>query len=182
MKSKQNFRNSPKKSMKYKSAQIWGLDIMMGLSLFLVGIMIFFIYTLNQSDETKESFDLLFYDGKILADNLMSSGHPQDWNSTNAVILGLTTDNKINETKLEQFYNIIYTENNYTKTKRLFNTKYDYYFFLDENMTINSNSIEGIGKPGISKNNIESRNLVKITRFTIYQNKTLPLYIYIWEE
>lgn len=168
--------------MKYKKAQIWGLDIMMGLALFLIGIMIFFTYSLNQSEETTEVFDLLFYDGKILADNLMSEGYPIDWNSTNSVVLGLTSDNKINDTKLERLYDMIYTENNYSRTKQLFNTKYDYYFFFDQNMTIDSNPVEGVGKPGVSKNSITSKNLVKITRFTIYQNKTLPLYIYIWEE
>ena len=154
---------------------------MVGMSLFLVGIMIFFVYTLNQPEETREAFDLLFYDGKLLADNLMSEGFPLDWNSSVAVILGLTTDNKMNETKLEKLYEMIYAENNYTKTKILFGTNYDYYFFFDENMTIDYNQVEGIGKPGISKNNIDSKNLVKITRFTIYQNKTAPLYIYIWE-
>ena len=168
--------------MKFKHAQIWGLDIMVGLSLFLIGIMIFFTYTLNYSEETSETFDLLFYDGKILANNLMSEGYPQDWNSSTAIILGLTTDNRINETKLTNLYDMIYTENNYTKTKGLSNTIYDYYFFFDDNMTIYGNPVEGIGKPGVTKNNINSKNLVKITRFTIYQNKTLPLYLYIWEE
>ncbi|MCK4997646.1 hypothetical protein KAS08_05050 [Candidatus Pacearchaeota archaeon] len=168
--------------MKFKHAQIWGLDIMVGLSLFLIGIMIFFTYTLNYSEETSETFDLLFYDGKILANNLMSEGYPQDWNSSTAIILGLTTDNRINETKLTNLYDMIYTENNYTKTKGLSNTIYDYYFFFDDNMTIYGNPVEGIGKPGVTKNNINSKNLVKITRFTICQNKTLPLYLYIWEE
>ena len=163
-------------------AQVWSLDIMVGLSLFLVGMMMFFTYTINQSDETTEVFELLSHDGKILADNLMSKGYPEDWNSSNAVIIGLTTDNRINDTKLTSLYNMIYTGNNYTKTKRLFSTNYDYYFFFDENMTINLNSVEGIGKPGVTKNNITSKNLVKITRLTIYQNKILPLYIYIWEE
>ena len=154
---------------------------MIGLALFLIGIMIFFTYTINHSEEARETFDLLTYDGKILANNLMSTGYPQDWNSSSVIVFGLTTNNKINETKLTNLYDMIYVENNYTKTKRMSNTKYDYYFFFEENMTINGNPVEGIGLPGITKDNITSRNLVKITRFTIYQNKTLPLYIYIWE-
>lgn len=165
-----------------KRAQIWGFDILTGLVLFLVGIIVFFLYSLNQPSEAQENFEFLFYDGKIIADNLMSSGHPFDWNSTNVITLGISDENKINETKLERLYEIIYTENNYTLTKSLFNTQYDYYFFLDQNMTINSLEVEGIGKPGANRNNIDARNLIKITRFTIYKNKTTPLYIYIWEE
>ena len=167
--------------MKSKKAQIWGFDLMIAMSMFLISVMVFFTYTLNYSEESKETFDLLLYDGEAIANNLMSTGYPDNWNSADVIVLGLTTDNKINETKLTKLYDIIYTDNDYSKTKGLFNTMYDYYFFFDNNMTINSNSIEGIGKPGVSKNSVTSKNLVKITRFTIYQNKTLPLYIYIWE-
>ena len=155
---------------------------MVAMALFLMGIMIFFTYTINQSGETEETFNLLFYDGKILASDLMSSGRPQNWNSSTIIIPGLTTNNKINESKLTNLYDMIYTENDYIKTKTLFSTIYDYYFFFDENITIRGTPVEGIGKPGVTKNNINSRNLVKITRFTIYKNKTLPLYIYIWDE
>jgi len=117
-----------------------------------------------------------------VANNLLSSGYPQNWEADSVMTLGITDNNKINQTKLEQLYEMIYTDNNYTKTKNLLNTQYDYYFFLDQNMTINSNSIEGIGKPGTTINNVTSRNLIKTTRYTIYQNKTTPLYIYTWEQ
>ena len=166
--------------MKNKHAQIWSLDLMAGMMLFLVGIMIFFTYTLNQPSEAQDNFEMLFYDGKIIADSLMSSGYPQQWNSTSAITIGITDENRINETKLKNLYDI--TTVDYTSTKRLFNTKYDYYFFFEENMTIDSNEVEGIGKPNANKDNINARNLIKITRFTVYQNKTTPLYLYLWEE
>ncbi|MCK5342395.1 MAG: hypothetical protein KAR20_03275 [Candidatus Heimdallarchaeota archaeon] len=165
-----------------KKAQIWGLDILAGMMLFLIGIIVFFVYSLNQPGEAQDNFELLLYDGKIIADNLMSPGYPLDWNSSNVITLGISDDNKINETKLERLYEMIYTENNYTRTKNILNTQYEYYFFLEQNMTINSMEVEGIGKPGATRNNIDARNLIKITRFTVYQNKTIPLYIYLWEE
>ncbi len=155
---------------------------MAGLMLFLVGIMIFFVYSLNQPSQAQETLALLNYDGKIIADNLLSSGYPDNWNSQTAITIGITTEEKINQTKLETLYQMVYIQNNYTKTKNLFNTIYDYYFFLDQNITISSGPIEGIGKPGITKNNINATDLIKITRYTIYQNKTTPLYLYIWQE
>jgi hypothetical protein len=162
--------------------QIWSLDLMAGLALFLIGIMIFFIYSLNQPSQAKENLEILSYEGKIIIDNLISEGYPSDWSSSNVITIGITTDSKINQTKLETLYQMIYTQNNYTKTKNLFNTQYDYYFFLDQNMTVSAGSIEGIGKPGTTKQNINASNLIKLTRFTIYQNKTTPLYLYIWKE
>lgn len=165
-----------------KKAQIWGLDILVGMALFLIGIMVFFVYSLNQPSEAQGNFEFLFYDGKIIAENLMSQGYPLDWNSSNVVTIGITSEYKINETKLEQLYEMVYNENNYNLTKNIFNTQYEYYFFLEENMTINSIDVEGIGKPGTTKGNVNAKNLIKITRFTVYQNKTTPIYIYLWEE
>jgi len=155
---------------------------MAGMVLFLAGIMVFFIYSLNQPGEAQDNFELLFYDGKVITDNLVSSGSPKNWDSTNVITLGITDENRINETKLETLYEMIHTDNNYRRTKNLFNTMYDYYFFLNENMIIDSIEVEGIGKPGTNKNNINAKNLIKTTRFIIYKNKTTPLYLYLWEE
>lgn len=155
---------------------------MAAIALFLVGIMIFFIYTLNQPSQAQETLALLTYDGNTIADNLLSVGYPENWIPTNVVTIGITTKNKINQTKIENLYQMIYIQNNYTKTKNLFSTKYDYYFFFDQNITTSAGQIEGIGKPGTTKNNIVAKDLTKITRYTIYQNKTTPLYLYIWNE
>lgn len=155
---------------------------MAGLALFLVGIMILFIYTLNQPSQAKENLEILFYEGNTVAENLLSQGYPEDWDSSNVISIGLTTSGKINQTKLENLYQMIYVENNYSKTKNLFGVDYDYYFFFDESMTVSAGQIEGIGKPGATPTNINSKNLIKITRYTVYQNKTTPLYLYIWNE
>ena len=165
-----------------KRAQIWGIDLMSGMALFIIGIVAFFMYSLNQPNEVQDNFELLAYEGKIIANNFMSSGYPTDWNSENVITLGISSDNKIDETKLERLYEMIYVNDDYLATKNLVNTQYDYYFFLNQNMTINSTGVEGIGKPGVTKNNISAKNLIKITRFTIYKNKTTPFYIYIWKE
>ena len=80
-----------------KRAQIWGLDILAGMALFLIGIVVFFVCSLNQPVEAQDNFELLFYDGKIIADNLMSQGYPSDWNSSNVISLGISSDDKIND-------------------------------------------------------------------------------------
>lgn len=161
--------------------QIWGLDIMAGSALFLIGIVIFLVYSLNQSP-SYDTIDLLSYDGKIITENLLSEGYPNDWSSNNVVTIGLTTSGKINQTKLEELYQMIYVENNYTRTKNLFATNYDYYFYLDIPMTTSGGSIEGMGKPGVTASSINAKDLTKITRYTVYENITTPLYLYIWQE
>jgi len=163
---------------KMKKAQIWGLDLMVAAMLFLFGIFIFYLYSINKPT-TKEDFEILFSEGEIITEDLLSEGYPDNWNSNDAEIIGITNKKKINETKLENFYNFVKAD--YAKTKSIFNTKYDYYFFLSENMSINGENIEGIGKPGATSTNINAKNLIKITRFTIYKEKPVTAYLYVWE-
>ena len=152
------------------------MDLAIALFIFLLAILSFFIYSLNFSQETQENFDLLSYDGNIIMKSILSDGSPQEWNSNNVIKIGILSNNKINSTKLEQFYSLSVSD--YQKTKTLFNTRFNYYFFLSEKI---SDEINGIGKPGTDKNNIQSNNLMKITKFTIYNDKPVTAYLYIWE-
>ena len=163
-----------------KKAQAWGVDLTIAVIIFSVGIVVFFIYSVNFSGEAKENLDSLSYEGDVLFNSLLSEGYPQDWSLNSVVKIGILDNDRINETKLEMFYNL--AKDDYQKTKSIFNTRFDYYFFMNENMTINSKGVSGIGKPGINKDNINAKNLIKITRFTIYREKPVTTYLYIWEE
>ncbi len=156
-----------------KKAQAWGIDLVMALSIFAVGLVFFYFYTLNQPNEAEEAIEGLFYDGEIVASSILSEGHPTDWNTNNVITIGILTDNKINNTKLLYFYSLANTQ--YEKTQNLFNTNYEYYFFLDENMTTISQEVEGIGRKPVGE-----ENLVKITRFTVYKDQPVTAYIYMW--
>ncbi len=159
-------------------AQAWGIDLMIAVVIFTVGISAFYIYSLN-SENQENMAKKLNYDGEIIIESLFSSGFPQNWNSENVIKIGIVDNGKINETKLEKFYSLAL--NDYSKTKIIFNTKYDYLFFLSENLTVSGQEVEAIGKPGTDKNNIQAENLIKITRFTISENKPATAYLYVWE-
>ena len=163
-----------------KKSQIWGVDLIVAVILFSIGIIGFFVYVLNYPGEAEENLSNLFYDGNIIASGILSEGYPLNWNLENVVKPGILTGNKINDTKLELFFNLSMA--NYTRTKSLFNTKYDFFFFLPENFVLSLGEVRGIGKPGTDPQSINSKNLVKITRFTIYKHKPVTAYIYIWEE
>jgi len=154
--------------------QAWGIDLMAAFMIFMFGILIFYFYTLNEPGESNKNTEAMFYDGKIIASSILSEGYPADWNSSNAVRIGILSGNKINETKLERFHDLA-TED-YGKTKNLFNTRFNYYFYLDGNMTLSSGEIKGIGAEPTS-----TKNLIKTTRFTIYKNKPATVYLNIWE-
>jgi hypothetical protein len=157
-----------------KRGQAWGIDLAVAFMIFAFGITVFFLYAVNKSDDAGETLDTMIYEGNVVADSVLSEGNPKDWNSSNVVALGILSDKKINDTKLENFYYLSIED--YSKTQQLFNIHVNYYFYLSKNMTINSSEVEGIGKKPVGE-----ENLVKITRFTIYEDTPSTAYIYIWE-
>ncbi|MFH1365693.1 MAG: hypothetical protein ABIH28_03855 [archaeon] len=160
--------------MRNKKGQAWGMDLMVAIVIFSVGITAFYFYTINSSEETQEIITRLFYDGNIIASDILSEGAPMNWETGNVVKIGILSNNRINETKLENFY--LLSTSDYPKTKTIFNTRFNYYFFISEPMIIGGNPIEGLGKKPEN-----SKNLVKITRLTLYKEKPVTFVIYIWE-
>jgi hypothetical protein len=169
-----------------KKAQAWGLDLMIAFVIFLVVLFAFSFYVINLPGEGEETLELLSYDGSSIMNSILSNGYPEDWNSNTKIPekIGILNEGKINNTKLSNFYFL--TQSDYVKTKAIFNTKYEYYFFLDKNfsitMPIGTLSVMGIGKPGynVSKINDTANNLFKVVRFTIYEDKPRTAYLYIW--
>lgn len=152
---------------------------MIAAIIFSIGILTLFVYLQNSPSEASDNLNTLIYDGNIIADNILSEGTPKEWNSSNVISIGILTGDKIDATKLEKFYNL--TISNYAFTKTLFNTRFDYFFFLTDNLTLSIGEVKGIGKPGTNPDSIPAKNLVKINRFTVYQNKPQTFYLYIWE-
>ncbi len=166
-----------------QKAQAWGFDLMIASIIFISGILLFYMYSINYPKESYEKLDKLFNDGEFIAEVLLSEGLPSDWNKNTVIRIGLTTNKKINQTKIEEFYAMANNNVNpegYKKSKSLFGTNYNFFMNFSEPIIIEGRTIEegGIGK------NFEGEqvtNLIKITRVTAYRNKLVSLNLYIWE-
>lgn len=161
--------------MRLRKAQAWGIDLAIAIIIFTVGIVFFYFYSLNQPGQAEERIRELSDDGKIIISSILSEGKPENWYPGDVVKIGILSDNKINETKLDRFHTLAGTGAGYERTRNLFNTEHDYYFFLESNMTTIDPDVEGIGKKPLNP-----ENLIKITRFTIYEEKPITAYIYMW--
>lgn len=157
-----------------KRAQAWGFDLMIAMAIFVAGIIFFYFYAVNMPNETENINNRLAYAGDLIANNLLSEGSPSNWDESNVITIGITSKDKINQTKLERFYNLATT--NYQKSKLLFNTQYEYYITFSKNITINGNEVEGIGSLPINP-----KNLIRVNRISIYKDKPSTLNINIWE-
>ena len=157
-----------------KRAQAWGFDLMIAISIFLVGALLFFVYSLNIYENESAKATSMKYEAEQIGNMLLSEGFPASWNKSNVVKIGLLTENKVNETKISLFYEL--SESDYERTKTLFNTRYHYFFNLSEPILIGNTSVSGIGSVFVNQT-----DLVKITRFTIYKNKPVTANIYLWQ-
>ena len=153
-----------------KKGQIWGMDLMIAITIFLVGLMGAYVYAINYSSEAGEILDEFFYEGSVSSSLFLSEGSPINWTRDNFDTLGITSNNRINQTKLDDFFQL-----NYPEMKRGLRAQHDFY--------INFTGIKALGEnvEGFGKKPINTKNLVKIERFTIYENKPIKINFYIWE-
>lgn len=157
-----------------KKGQAWGTDLIIASVVFIGGLLMFYFYSVNLSDEGEEILSKLQYSGDLVSEDLLSEGFPKDWNLNNVQRIGIVTNSKINQTKLELFYNL--SKEDYSKTKSLFNINYNYYVFFQENFSILGEEIEGIG---LKPNN--PSNLIRITRIVVYNDKPTSMEVEIWK-
>ncbi len=153
-----------------KKAQGWGFDLVVASIIFSFAIVFFYIFAINYSTVGEENFNNLAYEGQLAAESILSEGYPADWNNNTVVRIGILSQNKINQTKLERFYNMA-NSSEYNRTKVLFNIAHDYNVSFSSNVTIPGvGDVSSIGK---TKSNPE--NLIRVTRFSIYNNKPITL-------
>ncbi len=158
-----------------KQGQIWGFDLIIAVIIFLIGIVAIYVYVINFVSTSGDILESMFYDGYLLSNLILSEGSPKNWTSyDNVEIPGILSQKKINQTKLDFFYNLTDSEEDYKKLKKLLGIRYDFYFYFP-GIRVMGEDIDGIGKIPA-----EQKNLVRIERFMIYENKPVKLTLYVW--
>ncbi|MEK6899171.1 MAG: hypothetical protein AABW79_03685 [Nanoarchaeota archaeon] len=157
-----------------KRGQAWGFDLIIATVLFSAAIIAFYLYSFNYNNENTSISSDLEAEARLIASSLLSSGNPENWTESSVTRIGLTTSNKLNETKLIQYQNLL--ESDYGRAKSLLNAKRDFYILFSEPISINDESVESIGLPPE-----EHDNLIKIERITNYKGQTITFFVEVWE-
>ena len=150
---------------KDRKAQIWGFDLMIALTIFLVGIIIIYLYAINFSETSQDILNEMNSEAVLVSSLILSEGSPENWDAGNVEIPGILTNKRLNETKLENLENLILDD--YHKTKISLGAVNNFYFIFE--------GIDGVGKEPVSTN-----NLIKLERLIIYNNKPVKFVLYIW--
>lgn len=169
---------------RHKKGQGWSLDFVAGLLIFLLAVVL--SVKLISNAFTDDNFNDVYDDARILSEAFRGEGFPENWDASNVVTIGLTTDGRLNESKIAELYTIPYKE-----TKRLINTPYDYYLYYGnatENLEIQGAC--GYGMPGAMswgagctnpQLTMNATNLVTIQRLTVHDNNLATITFLVWQ-
>jgi len=132
-----------------RKSQMWFMDFVIGMMIFLVMLISYYTYTTNISKEDTAALDDLLSDAETVSLSLTSTGYPSGWTSSNVVRIGFTDNyNRIDNAKFTEFNEI-----NYNKSKKLLGTIYDYFlYFVNESGDVQN--VEGYCGTGLGEVNI----------------------------
>jgi len=160
-----------KNNQKNRKAQIYYLEFIITIFVFLIALAIFSRTIINS--KTNEGVDDLLAQAQSISSSLMSTGYPVDWNSSTVEKIGLTNGRgRLNDQKLSMFANISYQD-----ARTLFNIRSEYYMFLEDE---NGTRILIDGEQGIGSNFSNAKKLVKSIRYPIYNSEIIRMVIYAW--
>jgi len=142
--------------------------------IFLIGIFSIYIYAINFTGETEETLNKMYYEGGLASSLILSEGYPENWNLENVKTPGILNQERINQSKLEMFYNL--SNEDYRSARNKLDISYNFEFYFNfSNMKIEGEEISGIGKKPTN-----TENIILTKRFSIYENKPIKINLYIW--
>lgn len=156
-----------------KKSQTWGFDLIIASVIFVFAILVFYFYVLNYSSNEEQSYNSLHYEARLIGDSLLGEGSPPNWNASNVERIGLTSQEKINKTKVLLFYEMTLTD--YNKVRKLFRINNHFFINLSKPILSNNTQIKEIGIQPSSPNNV-----YKLTRIAPSDDKIIVIEIISW--
>jgi len=175
-----------------RKSQSWTLEFILAMLIFVTATVasIRMINSIYSGDE----FQRIITISESISESMLSTGYPEDWNNNSVIRIGLLTEDKLNITKLEYLYNTEYHE-----SKRLLNTKYNYFMYFSYNnqtisiLEINNTKVCGYGSQEIireysnntckiSMNESQYKNIAKIVRLVAYNHSIIQMTVYVWNK
>ncbi len=163
-------------------SQVWALDIIMAIVIFLGALLLFYRYSLNSIDIENKGADDLLLDAKLVSTYLVSEGYPINWEESpsDATLIGLTNGKMdLNTQKVQGFSQLSISD--YSKTRKLLSTTHDYFVYFEDRDN-NTISIPGVVNDWIGKNySIDNpKNIIKTIRFVRYNSTIIRMVLYVW--
>ncbi len=168
------------KNSSKKNGQVWTIDFLVGLTLFIIVSLI----TVKIAISAYPSQDNIqvYRDAVHLSDALLSQGYPINWDTNTVLLPGMGYNNRIDTTLLVKFSDL-----DYYRTKTLLHVDSDYIFFIHNgtNVLTGERCVYGYNittdvncTPLLTT--IDYANLAKIDRLIIYNSSVAIMTVYTW--
>jgi hypothetical protein len=173
-----------------KKAQIWYFDLIVGLTIFILMLVVVFRYSsVRFLDKQTEEISVA-EEAQRLSEALVSAGIPSNWTQEDAVSIGILSDTStIDLIKVERLKN--YTLDNYDKTRFLIGINSDYllHFETTNNQILNLTNQTYIGKPGLTDTDVSSmspENKIILVRYMVYRHDSIAeiiaMKLLVWQQ
>jgi hypothetical protein len=174
-----------------KKAQVWTTDYIAGLLIFILALTLSVKLIVNAY--SPDDYSQLKKEGIRVTENLLSEGYPLDWNETNVIRVGLFTNNRFDNNKINSAMNLSYSSlRNILLTDQeffvVFKNKNDSLINFENNCFLGSSSVSITrnltmnNTPCInySLSNLDTNNLVVIKRAGVYNSSIIKMEAYFW--
>ncbi len=154
--------------MKGKRGQVWSLDLITSIVIFLMVLMpLFFLWNyVNRQNDQQILFDEAENLALSVSDSLVRTrGIPEDWNTSSVNTIGLATEeNVLDVAKVSYFLTMGGSE--YNRTRTILTGGYDFFFNLTD---LNGTNYGVVGsKP-------DDKTLVPVERYCLYNDRIAKL-------
>jgi hypothetical protein len=155
--------------------QIWTLDLIVALVLFIIGALFFYQYGSSVRENNSNEINELSLQTERISNNLMGSGEPSEWNNASVISIGLSDGNsRLVLNKLRELNQIPYPD-----TKHLLSTNRDYQItFRNGNNTLLSFNNQTFWGKNISLDS--PKQMLKSKRLLFYNHSILSMEILVW--
>ncbi len=159
-----------------KKGQVFTIDFLLALLIFIATIIMSLKLVLNTAND--DDYQILQLEARAISDNLMTEGLPTDWNSTNVLLPGILTDKKLSISKLQSL-----KELGYNNVSGLLNARKNFYFYFANSSSILNITFCGFGaiNETCSPPEINSKNIVRLDRIVLHEQKAVKMVMLVWE-
>lgn len=173
------------RNKKNKKAQIWALDLAIGLMVFAGIIFMFYRYSVSFVPE-QTTLQKMIRQGGLISDSLLSEGYPPDWaekeNINDVYMFGLLSNKLLNETKWAKFCE--WSNSNYRVVKEKMGAGFNsFYIFFDKDNDNIGEAIANCNETGKTPPD-DARQIVKIERLVAYNESgviiPMKMILYLW--
>lgn len=165
-----------------RKGQVFTFDYIAGFIMFVIIAIIAGKQLVNIIPS--DSYNQLYEENIYFSTTLLQSGYPEDWDTSNVLIPGLTTDNRLDTSKLANYDSLTYDEGK--SYFHIINNFIFHFKFNDSIIYIDGECSFGFPLPTNTTtcepqfDTIAYTNLVKSTRLLIYNGTIIEMELFSW--